>query len=224
MPGFTCHFCNQIMSIMPSTHITRCTSFERIDDLSGATQGYDDQTIQLDFYRCPSCYETTIYLTGRGQDVKDLSLLLHPRSIAKSYPNYIPKKILEDYQESCLILHLSPKASATLARRCLQGMIHDFWDIKLKNLNQEITSLKDKIPNDLWIAINSLRELGNIGAHMEKDINTIVDIDSGEAERLLKLIELLMKEWYINREERNKLLSEITSINAEKQEQRKSKE
>lgn len=134
--------------------------------------------------------------------VKDINTIIKPNSLAKQFPDYIPETIRNDYEEAYAILHLSPKASATLSRRCLQGMIHDFWDIKLKNLNQEISALKDKIPADLWSSIDALRQLGNIGAHMEKDTDVIVDIDPNEAESLIKLIELLMKEWYINREER----------------------
>ena len=116
---------------------------------------------------------------------------------------------------------LSPKASATLSRRCLQGMIRDFWKIKKSNLFEEINALKDKIPADLWKSIDSLRQLGNIGAHMEKDTNTIIDIDPNEAESLVKLIELLMKEWYINREERKELFSNIINTNQSKQSERK---
>ena len=56
---------------------------------------------------------------------------------------------------------------------------------------------------------------------MEKDTNLIVDIDADEAEKLIKLIELLMKEWYINREERKQLFSDILEINADKQATRK---
>jgi len=33
-----------------------------------------------------------------------------------------------------------------------------------------------------WEAIDAVRKLGNIGAHMEKDINVIVDVDPEEAE------------------------------------------
>ncbi|MDY3275603.1 MAG: DUF4145 domain-containing protein [Agathobacter sp.] len=156
--------------------------------------------------------------------VRDVHVPIRPFSSAKQFPDYIPEAIRSDYEEACAIVNLSPKASATLSRRCLQGMIHDFWDIKLKNLNQEITALKDKIPSDLWSSIDALRQLGNIGAHMEKDTDVIVDIDPNEAESLIKLIELLMKEWYINREERNKLFSDIISTNESKQAKRKKTE
>ena len=100
-------------------------------------------------------------------------------------------------------------------------MIRDYWQIVKGRLYDEISALQDKIQPDLWQAIDSLRQLGNIGAHMEKDTDLIVDIDPGEAEKLIKLIELLMKEWYINREERTKLFGDILQINADKQAIRK---
>lgn len=96
-------------------------------------------------------------------------------------------------------------------------MIRDFWGITKSTLYKEIDELKNKIPADLWSSIDALRQLGNIGAHMEKDTNIIIDIDPNEADSLIKLIELLMKEWYINREERKKLFSNIVTTNQSKQ-------
>lgn len=63
-------------------------------------------------------------------------------------------------------------------------MIHDYWGIKNQNLNAEITSLKDKIPSAQWRALNGLRQIGNIGAHMENDVNIIIDIEPDEALKL----------------------------------------
>ena len=57
---------------------------------------------------------------------------------------------------------------------------------------------------------------------MESDVNLIIDIDPNEAQSLISLIELLMKEWYINREERNRLFESIINTNAAKQAQRQS--
>ena len=59
---------------------------------------------------------------------------------------------------------------------------------------------------------------------MEQDTNLIVDIEPAEAESLLKLIEHLLQEWYINREERNKLYADIISANETKQIERKKSE
>lgn len=103
-------------------------------------------------------------------------------------------------------------------------MIRDFWGIEKKNLYEEISALKNQIPADLWASMDALRQLGNIGAHMEKDTNVIVDIDPNEANSLIQLIELLMNEWYIEREKRKELFSSIITTNQTKQSERRKTE
>lgn len=212
--------------VMPITADTNAIHFPSFDSQRGVSiNGTDDSCVAITFNKCPNCNQYIIKAKGEGQAVKDIDVSIRPSSSAvKYYPDYIPLGIRQDYEEACAIVKLSPKASATLSRRCLQGMIHDFWDIKEKNLNAEITSLKDKVPADLWSSLDSLRQLGNIGAHMEKDTNVIIDIDSNEADALIQLIELLMKEWYINREDRKLLFSSIVTINETKQAARKKSE
>lgn len=121
----------------------------------------------------------------------------------------VPQAIRDDYVEACNIRELSPKASATLSRRCLQGMIRDFWGITKSRLIDEIEALKDKTDALTWEAIDSTRKIGNVGAHMEKDINLILDVDADEADLLIWLIELLVKDWYITRHERQQRLNAI---------------
>lgn len=178
--------------------------------------------LRIKEFLCPECGTRSVILDGFGEQYNRIHTTVLPDSFAKQFPDYIPAPIRQDYEEAYKILNLSPKASATLSRRCLQGMIHDFWDIKGKNLNCEITALKDKVNPSEWKVIDSLRKLGNIGAHMEKDINTIVEIDESEAEQLLKLIEHLIKQWYINRHETDELFSNIIGISDDKENQRKS--
>jgi len=136
---------------------------------------------------------------------------LVPNSKAKTFPSFIPQAILDDYKEACLIRDLSPKASATLSRRCLQGIIRDFWVAKPGRLVDEIDQIKDKVDPLTWDAIDAVRKLGNIGAHMEKDINVIVDVDPDEAELLIGLIETLLREWYVAREERKARMGSIVA-------------
>jgi len=137
---------------------------------------------------------------------------LIPQSNAKVYPDYIPKGIKDDYKEACSIKEFSPKASATLSRRCIQGMIRDFFRVKEKSLYDEIEAIKDKVDPTTWKSITSIRKIGNIGAHMEKDINLIIDVDPKEAQLLINLIEILIKDWYINRHERESTLESVISI------------
>lgn len=218
MAGFCCPYCNQNMSIETSTHSVYYPSFYHANNSQGTSPGI----IRLEFYKCPNsdCGQVSIFSTVM-YDGTNRFVPIRPISNAKQYPEYIPAQIRADYEEACAILNLSPKASATLSRRCLQGMIHDFWGIKLKNLNHEITALKEKVPADLWNALDSMRQMGNIGAHMEADVNLIVEIEPVEAYYLVQLIELLVKEWYINRHERTELFSNIIGANEKMQEQRK---
>jgi hypothetical protein len=141
---------------------------------------------------------------------------LVPPSAAKTFPDYIPRPIVEDYTEACLIKDLSPKASATLSRRCLQGMIRDFWNIQKARLIDEIAELRERLDPLTWGAIDAVRGVGNIGAHMEKDINLIIDVDPMEAAKMIGLIELLVDDWYIARHDREERLKAVVEIGEEK--------
>lgn len=139
---------------------------------------------------------------------------LIPSSKARPFPSYIPKPILTDYYEACLVQDLSPKASATLARRCLQGMIRDFWHISMSRLTDEIQELQDKVDSVTWGAIDAVRHVGNIGAHMEKDVNIIIDVEPEEAALLIGLLETLFEEWYVNRYEREERAKKVIALGA----------
>jgi hypothetical protein len=141
---------------------------------------------------------------------------LIPPSSAKVFPDYVPEPIREDYVDACKISDLSLKASATLSRRCLQGMIRNFWGISKARLIDEIEAIEDKTDKLTWEAIDSVRKIGNIGAHMEKDINVIVDVDPEEAQLLIGLIELLVKDWYVTKHDREERLKAIAGISAAK--------
>ena len=143
---------------------------------------------------------------------------LKPSSKAKQFPSFIPKAIISDYEEACLIRDLSPKASATLSRRCLQGIIRDYWEVKKGRLVDEINAIEDKVDPITWQAIDSVRSIGNIGAHMEKDIDLIIDVEPEEAQLLIGLIEILIKDWYIAKHERQKHLESIIAVAGKKKE------
>lgn len=156
---------------------------------------------------------------AKGKEIRRWNLI--PSARMRVLPKYVPRPIVQDYEEACLIAELSPKASATLARRCLQGIIRDFWGIAKDKLSQEIDALKDKVENETWKAIDATRKIGNIGAHMEKDINIIVDVDPDEAQHLIKLIEILIQDWYVARQRRRESLLKVKEIGDAKEVQRK---
>lgn len=145
-----------------------------------------------------------------GSIIKTWKLL--PESEAKVLPDYVPQAIQEDYYEACRIKDLSPKASATLSRRCLQGMIRDFWGISKGRLIDEIDALEEKVDTDVWESIDAVRSVGNIGAHMEKDINIIIDVEPEEAQLLIGLIEQLVDDWYVSREDRKNRAQKLKDL------------
>lgn len=142
---------------------------------------------------------------------------LIPASEARVFPDYIPLPIRKDYEEACLIRDLSPKASATLSRRCLQGIIRDFWGISKGRLVDEIEAIKGKVDPLTWDAIDTVRSVGNIGAHMEKDINIVIDVEPEEAGLLIGLIENLISDWYIAKYEREQRFKNIVQLKVAKQ-------
>lgn len=181
-----------------------------------------NQYSYLDIYhiKCSNKQCQKITVVGSFCESKEQVDILPP-FVCKQFPDYIPQQIRNDYEEACLILRYSPKAAATLLRRCLQGMIRDFWNIKGDNLYQEISKLKGRVSDSQWEAIDALRQIGNIGAHMEKDANMIIEIEADSAQKLQKLIELLLEKWYVARYEDENLFSEVVNISEEKRLMRK---
>lgn len=220
---WTCPYCNHDTTIGNENYrITRSENTIRNER--------ENNSLEIEWIVCPNeeCQQTTLIATlntlviesGLWTDKQDNIEIwrLLPKSMAKVFPDYIPLVIRQDYEEACAIMGASPKASATLSRRCLQGMIRDFWGISKNRLIDEINELKEKVDPLTWRSIDAIRKVGNIGAHMEKDIDLIIDVDPTEANLLVQLIELLMKEWYIHRHERELQLNEIITMSQAKDE------
>ncbi len=224
--SWSCPYCNRDATITDSNYSRDVHWFEK-DNKDG------DSALITEVIICPnhnckeyvikgslhSAYWDKIHKISR--DVR-LSWSMKPSSLARQFPSYIPAAIITDYEEACLIRDLSPKASATLSRRCLQGIIRDFFGIKKGRLVDEINAIQEKVDPITWQAIDSVRSIGNIGAHMEKDINLIIDVEPEEAQLLIGLIEILIKDWYVAKHERQKHLESIIGVAGTKAEEKKS--
>jgi len=138
---------------------------------------------------------------------------LVPPTKAKSFPTFIPKNILDDYNEACLISDLSPRASATLARRCLQNILFDVWKVKPATLADGFKAICDKVDALTWDAICAVSKSGKLGAHLqETNVNQILDGDQKETDLLINLIELLIKDWYVAKRERQKRINQLMGL------------
>lgn len=234
--NWTCPFCNRPQTIVESQCATVHPHFKLAKHKFGVIGLHAKATACSN----PDCQEVSVEAwTSIGKIVEGRygdtyrpdkyieQFQLRPRSTSVPQPDYIPLPLRQDYLEACEIRTLSPKASATLARRCIQGMIRDFCKISKPRLIDEIRALKKsyeegQAPKGVELetidAIDHVRSIGNIGAHMEADINAIVDVDPGEAQALIGLIELLFDEWYVARQKRQERLEKIKTINSEKEE------
>jgi hypothetical protein len=220
--NWRCPFCNQFGTITAERTSTDTHFFNH-----GNRHGMRGITTTILVCSNPECREFSLNvvlseadyrpnsgIARRTAKVSDWQLL--PAANIRPFPDYIPSPILQDYREACLIRDLSPKASATLSRRCLQGIIRDFWGVSKPRLVEEILAIKDKVDTDTWEAIDAVRSIGNVGAHMERDINVVVDVDPDEATLLIGLIETLLTEWYVGRFERTQRMAKVVAAAAAK--------
>ena len=140
---WTCPFCDHKV-IMSNENFHASSTDLMIENAEGFKRAF------FQFLVCPNpeCKKFTFYVSlhdlvgaqytgwSTGEKIKQWRLI--PPLRAKVFPEYVPEPIRDDYLEACLIRDLSPKASATLSRRCLQGMIRDFWGVTKANLKRKL--------------------------------------------------------------------------------------
>ena len=136
---------------------------------------------------------------------------LIPPTRARVWPACVPKFVIDDYVEACAIETASPKASATLSRRCLQSILRDFFKVSKSRLIDEIKEVMStaNIRADIAAALDAMREVGNVGAHPERDPLIIVDVEPEEATAMINFIELLIDETYVNRAEQEARIQSV---------------
>jgi len=109
-------------------------------------------------------------------------------------------------------------------------MIRDFCRISKPTLYAEVTELRKQVDEgraplgvttETVDAIDQVRKVGNIGAHMEKDIDLVIPVEPNEAAVLISLTEMLFEEWYVARQRRQERLAELAAIAANKEDLQK---
>jgi len=179
---------------------------------------------------CPTCVKMIARLVrargtsadGKGKILKllseEVSYLVRPKAAARpACPSEVPSSQAEDYNEACLVLQDSPKASAALGRRCLQNLLRSAANVKPGDLSGEIDQVLPNLPSYLAEAIDAIRHNGNFAAHPLKSQQTgmIVPVEPGEAEWSLDVLEQLFDFYYVQpavldkkRDEMNKKLQD----------------
>lgn len=166
------------------------------DKLLATVQGGIKWTQELrgfSFSQCSHCHNHSIW------NMKTNSLIF-PKNTSRNFDlTEIPKDLAEDYEEACLVIFDSPKASAALSRRCLQAILRE-QGFTNKSLAQEIQDVIDsnKLPSHISDSLDAIRNIGNFAAHPMKDTNSgeVVPVEAGEAEWNLDVIESLFDFFY----------------------------
>lgn len=152
---------------------------------------------------CPSCQKAIIFLENAELETATItSSLVHPKSAGRpSAPPEVPPEIAEDFNEACVVLADSPKASAALSRRCLQGLLrgHGFDQHDLAKAIDAILATK-QLPSWLASSLDAVRNIGNFAAHPMKDTNSgaILPVEPHEAEWNVDVLDGLFDFFYVS--------------------------
>jgi hypothetical protein len=207
-------------------------------------QAADDRCFVL-YQACPACKKYNIFgkiipktdgvslgykhplYEKDPQSEKDVFMIYPKHKGHKKLSDHIPESYRKEFEEAYNVLMDSPKASAALARRLLQRLLEEVCKIEPTNLKIEIEQLLESgtLPSYLREQIDAIRNIGNFGAHPldSKSTGLIVDVEPGEADWTLSILEELFEFYFINPREakikREKLNSKLSEYGKPKMQQ-----
>jgi len=205
------------------TECPYCLTVVLFENSGGFTREIkDNKFLKLSLVRCPNCSQITVSYqvllkNEEEEEVLEEAIIFPLSSGRPPVPGEVPVNIANDYNEACLVFPFSAKASAALARRCLQSILTNTAKTKTRNLSGQIDEVMDDLPSQIGYNLDAIREVGNFAAHEQKSTETglILDVEPGEAEWTLGILESLFDYYYViparekrKREELNKRLEE----------------
>ena len=160
----------------------------------------------VNYYTCAECLKAIVILTGASQTPGYFSHkeIVYPSEYdvgSKQAPTEVDIAFAEDYNEAAAVLKISSKASAALSRRCLQNILREKAGVRKSDLAKEIQEVIDsnRLPSYISDGIDAIRNIGNFAAHPLKSQSTgeIVDVEAGEAEWSLEVLDLLFDFYFV---------------------------
>ena len=164
---------------------------------------------------CPECHKPSIkikQIPSTGIDLVDTlgkafaqEQWVHPNSRrGNHFGDEVPDHLKKDYFEACEVLLNSPRSSATLSRRIVEALLReqdycqDFLNDQIKAVRNEEDPDK-KLPTLLLRITDAVRQFGNFSAHQKTNAVTrqIIEIEPGEAELCLEIVEGLFEHYYV---------------------------
>jgi hypothetical protein len=201
----TCPHCGvAVKFITPSsapyvtTLLSAIANEEVVGDITD-TVAFKD-TLYIDTSECPACHRLIALMRTRDPHTgKEVEMLAWPLGTRRPpVPPEVPRPIREDYEEAARVLPFSTKASGALSRRCLQHVLKDAGRTKSDWLAEQIKEVRQSLPTDIGENLDYVRTIGKFAAHPEKDKATgeIIDVEPGEAEWNLEVLDALFDHYY----------------------------
>lgn len=187
-----------VVEIHPGFVSNAVNQGQSIGNENGRPHGFFAQAMT-----CPACHRAIINLLKRDTQSGNFGppILVYPHKATRPHaPAEVPAALAEDFNEACLVVGDSPKASAALSRRCLQAMLHS-QGFTQRDLAKAIDAALDSktLPSALAENLDAIRNIGNFAAHPIKDTNSgaIVEVEEHEADWNLDVLEGLFDFYYV---------------------------
>ena len=169
---------------------------------------------KVEAYECPECHKPVLFLIETRAGSSNIprrassstgfyqqETQIFPKGAGRPpAPPEVPADIAADFNEACLVLADSPKASAALSRRCLEQLLHERNVSTKHNLSEAIDdALAKHLPSHIEENLDAVRNIGLFATHPKKSSNSgeILDVEPGEAEWNLDVLESLFDYYYV---------------------------
>lgn len=174
---------------------------------------HGQEEMRITAARCPQCQKVAVTIeigqfkvtdatASRKKFEPESEYVVWPQQYTRPVPSEVPLHIADDYNEAAAVLNISPKASAALSRRCLQAVLRDAAKAEQKNLYEQIKAVTPTLPSYIAENVDAIRQIGNFAAHpiKEQASDQIVEVEPGEAEWNLDVLDLLFDFYYVQPE------------------------
>lgn len=163
---------------------------------------------------CPGCSELvidSIISRFHTDEIVNAERLYPVIAISSPLPSDIPEAIADEYREAAKLRTISPRASAALARRCLQlGLRANGF--RAKNLVKEIEKAEadSRCSSSLIAKLHAVRIVGNYTAHATEDENgNFLSVEPDELDLLFATIEEFFDVFYVKPKQHERQMAAV---------------
>ncbi len=164
-------------------------------------------------------YNYTDYIHDKNIKIMSIKQIFpKEKSIAKTFPKFVPEQLISMYDEMCDLLTINPKAATVWARKWIEKFIITKWPEynNSKTLAQKIDVLSDSNKIDDKDVLEAIRKIGNDSVHIQS-IEEDIDISQDDAILGIRLIEDLITEYYVIPEERKRRRADFKALKNQKE-------